>query len=118
MLPSDPLQLQLIGYFLQASLQHKHSRRVNPGSSSDQTRSNIRRGYISANLETFAALHQVLDVVDSRKKQVEDLKEVVLLLRKPSISQKLHQIAKVVTAEKSKTRMFITILMNHRGYIC
>lgn len=113
MLPSDPLQLQLIGYFLQASLQHKYSRRVNPVSSSDQTGSNKRRGYISANLETFTALHQVLDVVDCRKKQVEDLKEVVLLLRKPSISQKLHQIAKVITAEKSKMGMFITILTNH-----
>lgn len=51
-------------------------------------------------LQVLAALHQVLDVIDCRKEQVEDLEEIVFLLWEPCVRQELHQVAKVVAAEK------------------
>lgn len=50
-------------------------------------------------LQVLAALHQVLDVVDGWEEQVEDLEEVVFLLREPRVRQELHQVAEVVAAE-------------------
>lgn len=55
-------------------------------------------------LQVFAALHQVLDVIDGREEQVEDLEEVVFLLREPRVRQQLHQVAEVVAAEEDRTR--------------
>lgn len=55
-------------------------------------------------LQVLATFHQVLDVIDGGEEQVEDLEEVMFLLREPCVCQELHQVAKVVTTEKDVNR--------------
>lgn len=77
MLPSDPLQLQLVRHFLQASLQpHSHRCENRPSSPPPAPPPPLW----PLHLQVLAALHQILDVVDGWKEQVEDLEELVLLL--------------------------------------
>lgn len=65
---------------------------------------------VTVYLQVLAALHQVLDVIDGRKEQVEDLEEVVLLLREPRVCQELYQVAKVIAANiKHDRRIQISV---------
>lgn len=47
----------------------------------------IERAFVPAHLQVFAALHQVLDIIDGREEEVEDLEEVVLLFWEPRVRQ-------------------------------
>lgn len=60
------------------------------------------RGCFSLYLEVLTALHEVLHIIDRRKEEVEYLKELVLLLRQPGVSEKLHQVAKVIAAANER----------------
>lgn len=53
-------------------------------------------------LQVLAALHQILDIIDGRKEQVEDLEELMFLLREPCICQEFYQVAKVVAAAANR----------------
>lgn len=63
----------------------------------------IERVFVTVHLKVFAALHQVFDVIDGREEEVEDLEEVVFLLREPRVRQQLHQVAKIVAADTNTT---------------
>lgn len=63
----------------------------------------IERAFVMVHLQVFAALHQVLHIIDGREEEVEDLEEVVFLLGEPRVRQQFHQIAKVVAADTDKT---------------
>lgn len=63
----------------------------------------IERLFVTVHLQVFAALHQVLDVIDGREEEVEDLEEIVFLLGEPHVRQQLHQVAKVVAADRHTT---------------
>ena len=99
MLSPNPLQLQLVRHFLESPLPQEtppvnHS--VLHNDDGDGPRLVPSSGRY---LEVLAALHEVLDVVDGREEEVEDLEEVVLLLRQPGVRQQLHQVAEVVAAD-------------------
>lgn len=70
MLWADPLQLQLLSYFLQPALQ------------------------------VFTALHEVLNIIYDWKVQAKNLKEVHLLFRQVSVGQNLDQVSKVIATER------------------
>lgn len=80
------------------------SEAINSFKSSRSTNSDAATQLSRLYLQVLAAFHQVLDVIDRWEKQVEDLKEVVLLLGKPCIRQELHQVAKVIPTEEQRTR--------------
>lgn len=109
MLPPNPLQLQLVRYFLQAPL-HRHNI---PRSQTQfllhpfehcSGPVEITTDVVPSSLylQVLAALHQILDVIDGRKEQVEDLEELVFLLGEPRVRQELYQVAKVVAAVSNR----------------
>lgn len=51
-------------------------------------------------LKVLAALHEILDVINGREKEVEDVEELVFLLGKPGVRQQLHQVAEVIAAAR------------------
>lgn len=55
----------------------------------------------SVYLQVFAALHEIFHIVDGRKEEVQDLKELVLLFREPSVREELHQVAEVVSTARN-----------------
>lgn len=63
----------------------------------------IESMFVMVHLQVFAALHQVLDIIDGREEEVEDLEKVVFLLGEPRVRQQLHQVAKVVAADIDTT---------------
>lgn len=52
------------------------------------------------NLQAFTTLHEVLDIINDRKIQAKDLKEVHLLLGQVGIGQDLNQVSKVITTAR------------------
>lgn len=59
----------------------------------------IECAFATVHLQVFAALHQVLDVIDGREEEVEDLEEVMFLLGETCVRQQLYQVAKVVATD-------------------
>ena len=60
--------------------------------------------FLQASLQVFAALHQVLDVVDTGEEDPEQLKELALLWRQVCGRHQFDKIGKVVTtAQDQKT---------------
>lgn len=107
MLRSDPLKLQLLCYFLQPTLKKKRKKKIK------EEKPAIRKKVTSAhkvnqcfeymtsgNLEAFAALHEVLDVVNDWEIQAKDLEKVHLLLRQVGVGQNFDQVPKVIAAAR------------------
>ena len=56
-------------------------------------------------LQVLAALHEVFHIINSREEEVKDLKEVMLLLGKPGVSEKLHQVSKIIPTAEQKNML-------------
>lgn len=69
-------------------------------------------------LKVLAAFHQVLDVIDRWEEEVEDLEEVMFLLRESSVCQQLHQVTKVIATGKYRTGDKIAASVTDRNSIC
>lgn len=55
-------------------------------------------------LQVFAALHQILDIINNWEVQAKDLKEVHLLLRQVGVGENLDQVSKVIATLRKNTQ--------------